>query len=40
MMNFATFTIQIAVGAFLAWGGILSLVCMVRDAMWDARPAN
>jgi hypothetical protein len=40
MMNLATLTIQIAIVAFLAWGGVLSLVCMVRDAMWDSRPAD
>ena len=38
MMNLATLTIQIAVIAFLAWGGLLSLLCIARDG-WNSRAA-
>jgi hypothetical protein len=38
-MDFATL-IQIVIVAFLAWGGVLSLACIARDAMWDSRPAD
>jgi hypothetical protein len=31
MMNLATLTVQIAMIAFLAWGGVLSLLCIALD---------
>jgi hypothetical protein len=31
-MTFLTITIQAAVVAFLAWGGMLSLQCVIRPA--------
>jgi hypothetical protein len=40
MMNLATMTIQIAIFAFLAWGGVLSLVYLVRDGMRDSPAAD
>jgi hypothetical protein len=30
----ATLVIQIALIAFLAWGGVLSLRCILRDRTW------
>jgi hypothetical protein len=33
MMNLLTL-IQIALIAFLAWGGMLSLQCIARDGTW------
>jgi hypothetical protein len=38
-MDFAIL-IHLAIVAFLAWGGVLSLACIARDAMWDSRPAD
>jgi hypothetical protein len=39
MMNLATLTIQIAIVAFLAWGGVLSLVSIVWDG-WKSGAAG
>jgi len=33
----ATLIIQIALIAFLAWGGVLSLRCILRDRTWYTR---
>jgi hypothetical protein len=32
-----TLAIQIALIAFLAWGGVLSLRCILRDRTWYSR---
>jgi hypothetical protein len=32
-MDFETF-VQAAIIAFLAWGGVLSLLCILRDRTW------
>jgi hypothetical protein len=32
-----TSAIQIALIAFLAWGGVLSLRCILRDRTWYSR---
>jgi len=32
-----TFVIQIGLIAFLAWGGVLSLLCLLRDRTWTTR---
>jgi hypothetical protein len=40
MMNFATMTIQIAIFAFLAWGGVLSLVWLFREGKRDFPAAD
>lgn len=39
MINLVTLTIQMAFIAFLAWGGVLSLVCLARDG-WNFRGAH
>lgn len=39
MTDLATL-IQIALVAFLAWGGVLSLVYASRDTTWNARPKS
>lgn len=36
----ATLLIQIALFAFLAWGGALSLKCLLRDRTWFSRAGN
>lgn len=36
MNNFENL-IQIALIAFLAWGGVLSLKCLLRDRTWYTR---
>jgi hypothetical protein len=33
MIDLATLTIQTAIIAFLAWGGVLSLLCIARDGL-------
>ena len=38
-MDFAIL-IQLAIVVFLAWGGVLSLACIARDATWKSRPAD
>ena len=40
MMNVATLTIQIAIIAYLAWGGALSLECLLRRGMRDFPAAD
>jgi len=37
MTNLLTLVIHIAVVAFLAWGGMLSLKCLLRDRTWHSR---
>jgi hypothetical protein len=32
--------VQIGLAAFLAWGGVLSLRCLLRDRSWYARAGN
>jgi len=32
-----TFVIQIGLIAFLAWGGVLSLRCLLQDRTWFTR---
>ncbi len=39
MMDLATL-VQIALVAFFAWGGVLSLVYASRHATWNARPRS
>jgi len=34
MMHLADLAIQIAIFAFLAWGGLMSLKCLWRDRTW------
>jgi len=40
MMDLATLTIQMAFVAFLAWGGVLSLLSVVRSGTGDFRAAG
>ena len=47
MMDLATLIIQIALVAFLVWGGVLSLLCIARNGAWkfpsrdrELRPAS
>ena len=32
-MNLAILTIHLSIIAFLAWGGLLSLLCLARDGL-------
>jgi hypothetical protein len=40
MMNLATLTIQIAIIAYLAWGGVLSLAYLFQRGMRDFPTAD
>ena len=40
MMNLVTSTVQIAFVAFLAWGGMLSLRCLLRGIRGNMRVAG
>jgi len=34
MTNLLALAVQILIVAFLAWGGVLSLRCLLRDRTW------
>ncbi|HKW36277.1 MAG TPA: hypothetical protein VJO54_00540 [Burkholderiales bacterium] len=34
MMNLASLAVQIVIVGFLAWGGMLSLKCLLHDRTW------
>jgi hypothetical protein len=40
MMSFLGTTIQIALVAYLVWGGAMALKCMIRDRTWFSHAGN